>query len=332
VGDLSPDLAGVPAETLDFCAAQGVHLRCSMDARLDLGGPSRYHPRMDECARRDITLLPIMHWSWEGRPPGHWPRYPNDDWSRNQWQSFCAGIAQIASWQWGAYGRGIDQFEIWNEPNVPYKENDVVVVPPISPYDYVGNVLKPARTGIKQYLQAAIVVGGLAFGSDGAGLGPRRDASNYIRSLYGTADGGAGSGINYAQYFDAIGIHPYGKSRTTDYYSEDWPNQLVSRAVAEIDRAIGARSGSEPLMITETGRPSAIFGEPSQKAFLEQLWNQCAVRPAIKCFSNWHVQDRPGGRSTGLHRSNWARKPAGQWFIDANNGRGMPWTSFPIDA
>jgi hypothetical protein len=318
VGELLHDLVDVPAATLDFCAAQGLHLRCSMDARKTWGP---YHARMDECARRDITLLPILQWTWDGNTI----RYPNDQASRDYWQVFCRDVSNVASWQWGAYGRGIAQFELYNEPNLPRSN-----VPAISPYDYVGNVLKPGRTGIRQYTNSAIIVGGLAFGRNGG----RRDAYDFIRGLYGTADGGAGTGIDYSPYFDAIGVHPYGKTRPTDYISEDWPNQLVTRSVAEIDRAIAARSGSEPLLITEIGRPSQIFNETSQRNFLDQVWSACTTRPAIKAFSNWHVQDRPGvipEHTTGLHRGDWSRKPAADWFINTNNFFGKPWTSFPQD-
>jgi hypothetical protein len=328
VGDLLPDLALVPAETLNFCQANGLHLRCSMDARLTWGP---YHARIEECARRDITLLPILEWTWDNGVL----RYPWTQGERDYWQTFCRDVTTVAQWQWNAGRPSIAQFELYNEPNFPRQETGGP--PALNVYNYVGNILKPGRTGIKQAGNPAIVVGGLSFGTDGGNAGPRQDAAYFIKALYGTENSGAGSGISYAPLFDAISIHPYGKTRAVGggWYSDPWSTQTVSSAVDEIDRALAARgANTDPLLLTETGRPSALspFNETSQRTFLQQLWSAVAARPAVKCFSNWHVQDRPGipvKDTKGLHRADWQRKPAGDWFVS----KGGPWMeNFPQDA
>lgn len=311
VGDLAADLNDIPDTTINVCGWQGMHLRARLDLRV---GMAAYRPRIWNLAQRGITLLPILMWSTSD---GKW-RPPNDDASRASWKSFCQdyGYVQRECYLQFGYPSG-DQVELWNEPNLPLNGG-------LTPEAYIRDILKPGREGLKQWGGPAIIVGGLAFGNNGG----RMDASDFIRGLYNT------NGHNWSGYFDAIAIHPYGKTHPTTFTSERWENQSVARAQQEVVRAIGARSGSEPLIVSETGRSSAIFGETAQRDFASQLVPWLRSQPSVAGISWWHLHDTgspPVEYLTGMHRPDWSAKPAWSWYWPYVDGQGRPFSSFPVD-
>lgn len=315
-GSLQANIREVSQWAVDQAKGQGWHLRLAVDRSRNVTPASV--DTIFSFAAQGLSWLPLLIRTDSNLNLSR----PSTQAEVDDWQGFCQWFGQVLRDARNTYGSAAvpDLVEVWNEPNMAVNWSG-----PLTAADYVGQALKPARAGIKVYSpNVGVVVGGLAFGD---GPGTRVDAAKFIGDLYG--------GVNYSQYFDAVAVHPYGKTRPdgANWYSEDWPNQTLARAVNEVNRAYSAKAGSERLIITETGRPSGLapHNEPSQLDFVQGLYDQTSAK--IAGYSNWHIRDDASislNKTTGLARPDGIRKPAGDWMMNRNQQLGVPYMSVPV--
>jgi polysaccharide biosynthesis protein PslG len=211
-----------------------------------------------------------------------------------------ASSAQYAAWAADVAARyapaGVDDFEIWNEPNVVQSWQ-----PRPNPAAYAADLVA-AYAAIKKVNPLAFVISG--------GLAPAAtDGTNYSPTSFLTAmyeHGVKGS-------FDALGYHPYSFPAVPDTY-EPWSAWSQMTQTRSSIRSIMAKHGDsgKPIWITEFGAPSngpAGIGAAAQRTELSQAiayarkvdwigalyiytWQDSAKVPAI---DNWFGLLTEGG-------------------------------------
>jgi hypothetical protein len=170
---------------------------------------------------------------------------------------YAAFAAQVAA----RYApRGVNTFEIWNEPN-----NADFWSPKADPAAYAAD-LKAAYASIKHVDRSAFVIsGGLAPElNDGTNIA----AVTFLRDMY--ADGVKGS-------FDAVGDHPYSYPALPNTY-ESWSGWSQMAQTSPSLRSVMSSNGDagRQIWITEVGAPAGGpggVGEAAQAAALSQAIN-----------------------------------------------------------
>jgi polysaccharide biosynthesis protein PslG len=170
-----------------------------------------------------------------------------------------ASSAQYATWAADVAARyapkGLDTFEIWNEPN-----SALFWQPKPSPSAYTADLVA-AYSAIKAVDPSAFVISG--------GLAPtvtkdsNISAIDFLKSMY--ADGAKGS-------FDALGYHPYSFPELPDVYGSGW-SQMAQTSPSLRSVMISNGDSGKPIWITEFGAPSRGpdgVGEPAQATALTQ--------------------------------------------------------------
>lgn len=136
---------------------------------------------------------------------------------------------------------GVDNFEIWNEPNIAEFWQ-----PAPDPGAYTA-ILKAAYPAIKKVVPFATVIsGGLSPAtSDGTNVAP----VDFVKAMY--ADGAKG-------HFDALGFHPYSFPATPDTY-KPWSAWSQMSETSPSVRSVMTSHGdsAKKIWITEYGVPSS---------------------------------------------------------------------------
>jgi len=131
---------------------------------------------------------------------------------------------------------GVEDWEIWNEPNISYRFH-----PAADPTLYAA-MLKASYTDIKQVDPNAVVVaGGTApSATDGQSYTP----SDFVNAIYAAGAGG---------YFDAISAHPYTYPYTP---SQSNPADAWGQLTTMHDTMAAHGDGKKQIWITEFGAPT----------------------------------------------------------------------------
>lgn len=308
----SGGLVDLPAEVVDrdlaLLSATGVRwLRLALDWERVEPTPgavdfSRFDRVVDLAAARGIRtlLVPTYAPAWARRvPSGPEPR------SAAEFATFVGrAVAHFRT-------RGVRDWEIWNEPNLPRFWG-----PRVSPRRY-GSLLRPSAAIVRAVDPGArILSGGLARTVDSSGgLTALRFLRGVLRS------GGLGD-------VDAVAVHPYtyplrASVPTTDRRNA-WPDLgLRPDSVRAQLRAAGR--GRLPIWVTEFGAPTGgVDGvtEQEQAAILADgyaLARRSRRLGPVFWYANRDLSPIPGDRerSFGLFRFDFTAKPAVAAFAAA---------------
>jgi hypothetical protein len=176
----------------------------------------------------------------DGCPP--WAAVPDAQGDQFAQPSSSSAFAKWAAAVAARYSKkGVNYFEIWNEPNlVDFWK------PKPNPAAYTAD-LKAAFTATKRVDPSAIVIsGGLAPAvNDGTNFDPR----SFLEDMY--ADGAQGS-------FDEFGYHPYSYPVSPNIV-ESWSGWSMMYQTSPSMRSIMAENGDseKKIWITEYGAPSS---------------------------------------------------------------------------
>jgi hypothetical protein len=195
-------------------------------------------------------------------------------------------------------GRGVRQWEIWNEPNIV---NFWKPAPDAARY---GEMLKLAYPAVKDVDPGSLVVsGGTSPATDnGTNIAP----ITFLQGVYGA--GAAG-------YFDALGHHPYSFPAAPGEYHE-WSawSQMADTSPSLRSVMADNNDGSKPIWITEFGAPSDGsdgVGESTQAQFVTDAYDLVATYPwAGPLYWYNHQDGDTADDSFGLRRADWSAKPA----------------------
>ena len=195
--------------------------------------------------------------------------------------------------------RGINYFEIWNEPN-----NVHFWQPKPDPAAYTAD-LKAAYAAIKAIDPSALIISG--------GLAPEKtDGANYspiafLKAMYAAGAGGS---------FDALGYHPYSFPALPSTY-EPWSAWSQMTQTNPSIRSVMTNNGDsgKSVWITEFGAPSSGpfgVGETAQRTALSQAIAYAKNARWIGAFYIYTWQDTTVGPDTdnwfGLVTSNGSPK------------------------
>jgi hypothetical protein len=215
--------------------------------------------------------------------------------SSAQFAAFAAQVAKRYS------PKGVNTFEIWNEPN-----NVQFWQPEPNPTAYTADLVA-AYAAIRKVDPAAYVVsGGLA---PEATSGGSINAVTFLKEMY--ADGAKGS-------FNALGYHPYSYPAMPDTY-ESWSgwSQMAQTNPSIRSVMVANGDGSKPIWITEFGAPTSgplNVGTAKQRLMLSQAITYVKEEAWIGALYIYTWQDTPTGPSTnngfGLLTSGGSAKPA----------------------
>jgi hypothetical protein len=207
-------------------------------AQIQAGGPNSYNwtnidDAVEAAEARGMSVLGTIVYS----PNWAVPAGQNGTYSPNP--TLYAAFAAKAAQHYAALG--VQDFEIWNEPN---QVASWTPAPNVAAYT---TLLKDADTSIKAVDPAATVItGGLSpAASDGTNISP----TDFLQGIY--ANGGKG-------YFDAVGMHPYCNPDLPGA-PDDWSAWYQMYGTPTSLRSIMVANGDGALKIwgTEFGTPSA---------------------------------------------------------------------------
>jgi hypothetical protein len=184
----------------------------------------------------------------------------------------AAAFAKFAAAVAARYGpKGVDYFEIWNEPNI-----DRFWQPKPDPAAYTAD-LKAAYAAIKEVDPSAMVLsGGLAPDADTA---TTVDPRTFLADMY--ADGAKGS-------FDGVGDHPYSYPTPPDDV-ESWSGWSKMAETSPSLRSIMVENGdsAKKIWVTEYGAPTSgpdSVGDAGQSTELAQAMSQVSKLSWIGSF------------------------------------------------
>jgi hypothetical protein len=209
---------------------------------------------------------------------------------------FAAAVAQRYAPQ------GVQDFEIWNEPN-----SAAFWAPAPNPAAYV-QLLQAADTDIKAVDPGALVItGGLApEANDGSDI----NEVTFLQDMY--ADGAKGS-------FDAVGDHPYSYPALPDTYQawSGWSQMDATPASLESTMAANG-DGGKPIWATEVGAPTGgpdSVGTAGQAQELTQAIDDAKSSSFIGALYIYTYEDSGGDPTTdedwfGLLNADGSAKPA----------------------
>jgi hypothetical protein len=215
--------------------------------------------------------------------------------SSGQYAAFAAQVAKRYS------PKGVNIFEIWNEPN-----NVDFWQPGANAAAYTADLVA-AYAAIKKADPAAFVVsGGLAPETTGGGS---INAVTFLKEMY--ADGAKGS-------FDAVGYHPYSYPALPNTY-ESWSGWSQMSQTNPSIRSVMTSNGdsAKQVWITEFGAPTSgpwNVGTANQRLMLSQAITYAKEEKWIDALYIYTWQDTPTGPSIsngfGLLTSGGSRKLA----------------------
>jgi hypothetical protein len=215
--------------------------------------------------------------------------------SSAQYAAFAARVAKRYS------PKGVNTFEIWNEPN-----NVEFWQPKPNPAAYTADLVAAYAAISKVDPAAYVVSGGLAPEATGGGS---INAVTFLKEMY--TDGAKGS-------FDALGYHPYSYPAMPDTY-ESWSGWSQMAATNPSIRSVMVTNGdgSKPIWITEFGAPTSgpgNVGTSKQRLMLSQAITYVKEEKWIGALYIYTWQDTSTGPSTnngfGLLTSGGSAKPA----------------------
>ncbi|QQO46767.1 cellulase family glycosylhydrolase [Paracoccus sp. MC1862] len=248
------DSLDLRAEFADY-AAMGVRwLRTDLNwASIQRDGPdsfdwSEMDRIVDLAASFGIGVLPVAgstpEWAW-ANPEDHSP--PGDP------QAFGRFLeAAVRRYE----PRGIDTWEIWNEPNL-----DGPFPPRPDPVAFAA-ILKAAHAAIRAAdPDATVILGGLAAATSTDRSGRAIAAVEFLQRVYDEGAGGS---------FDALGFHPYTGASLPDL--RGWRNSWALMAGPIRDLMAAHGDAEKKIWITEYGAPTneAEGGAPESRQ-AEQL-------------------------------------------------------------
>ena len=228
-----------------------------------------------------------------------------------------ASAAAFAAWAGAVaarYGtKGVQYFEIWNEPNLA-----VFWSPTPDPAAYTAD-LKAAYAAIKAADPSAVVLsGGLVPADDeGTDIDPR----TFLQDMY--ADGAKGS-------FDGLGFHPYSYPDSPDTVTS-WSGWSMMTDTSPSIRSIMAQNGDsgKKIWITEYGAATSGpigVGETAQSTDLVQAISQVRSLDWVASFYiyTWRdISTLPADQNGfGLLTDQNAEKPAYSAVAAALTGAG----------
>jgi polysaccharide biosynthesis protein PslG len=199
--------------------------------------------------------------------------------SSAQYAAFAAQVAKRYS------PKGVNTFEIWNEPN-----NVDFWQPGANAAAYTAD-LKAAYAAIKKVDPAAFVVsGGFAPETTGGGS---INAVTFLQEMY--ADGAKGS-------FDALGYHPYSYPALPNTY-EAWSGWSQMDQTSPSIRSVMTSNGdsAKKIWITEVGAPSGGpdgVGQAAQATDLTQAIADAKSTRWIGAIYLYSWQDEGTSQST----------------------------------
>jgi hypothetical protein len=215
--------------------------------------------------------------------------------SSAQYAAFAAQVAKRYS------PKGVNTFEIWNEPNAAQFWQ-----PKPNPAAYTADLVA-AYAAIRKVDRSAFVISG--------GLAPElNDGTNYsaitfLKAMY--ADGAKHS-------FDAVGYHPYSYPAMPDTY-EPWSGWSQMAQTNPSIRSVMTSNGdgNKPIWLTEFGAPTSgpwNVGTAKQGLMLSQAITYTKKEKWISALYIYTWQDTPTGPNSdngfGLLTSGGAPKPA----------------------
>lgn len=196
------------------------------------------------------------------------------------------------------YGsRGVQCFEIWNEPNIPS-----FWAPKPDPAAYTSD-LKAAYAAIKAVDPSAVVIS--------AGLAPDVDTATsysqltFLNDMY--ADGAGGS-------LDGVGYHPYSYpgDPNTVLSGSGW-SQMYQTSTSIRGIMVANGDSAKKIWITEFGAPtsgtSANVSDADQSTELVQAISQVKGLNWVACFYIYTWED-VSGEGFGLLTASGTQKPA----------------------
>jgi hypothetical protein len=205
--------------------------------------------------------------------------------------------------------RGVEAFEIWNEPDTARFWN------PPDPAKYAA-LLRVAYAAIKSAAPGMKVVTGGTSGNDYA----------FWSRAYA-------AGI--AGHFDVMGLHPYTGRTTPDYVYYDSSGRIAEWAFVgyrEIRRLMLAHGDDKPIWFTEFGWSSASdggwasVGPTNQAAYLTRAFAIMRQDPYVG-VAHWYI-GRDGDweidATFGLVTWDWVPKPSYEAFRAAARPTGSP--------
>jgi polysaccharide biosynthesis protein PslG len=207
-------------------------------AQIQVGGPNSYNwsyidNAVTSAEARGMSVLGTIVYT------PNWSRPAGTDGTDVTDPQEYAAFAAVAAKHYSALG--VQDFEIWNEPN---QIGSWTPKPNVAAYT---TLLKDSYTSIKAVdPSATVITGGLSpAASDGTNIAP----VDFLKGIY--ADGGQG-------FFDAVGMHPYcnpdmpgqADSGSAWYQMYGTPTSLRSLMVANGD-------GAKKIWGTEFGTPTS---------------------------------------------------------------------------
>jgi len=258
---------------------------------------------------RGIRLLgSILYTPWWARPPGTSNLYPPTD--LGDYAKFAKTVARHFR------GRGIQAYEIWNEPNITFW------LPAPDPARYT-DMLTLAYGAIKAAdPRAAVVSAGLSpYGSYGQSDAQHMNPITFLEKMY--AAGAAAS-------MDAVGWHPYNYPWGLGYEAWSAWSQMSETTPSARSVMIANGDGAKKIWLTEFGAPTGAaplsITEPAQAQFVTDAYATVGRCPWAGPAFLYSFRDRSTDVSNadnafGIIRYNWAPKPA-FWAYKAAAARG----------
>jgi hypothetical protein len=240
----------------------------------------------------DLVIIGCPPWAAAAGASGPYPQPA----SPAAFATFAATVAARYAPQ------GVNDFEIWNEPN-----NAIFWQPTPNPVAYTAD-LRAAYASIKAVDSSAFVItGGLAPEADD---GTNINAVTFLNDMY--AAGAKGS-------FDALGYHPYSYPALPNTY-EPWSGwSEMSQTPSSIESVLSAHGdSSKHLWLTEVGAPTSGPNGVGMTAQAEELTQAIADAKASSWIGALYIytyEDSGGDPTTnedwfGLLNADGSPKPA----------------------
>jgi len=226
----------------------------------------------------------------------------------NVWCTAVATRYQVGGAGIGAAnaGKGVTDFEIWNEPNhwmyLPNTSGSVFV-----PW------LQAGYAGVKSVLPGAgstVVLGGLMQTGNFNFLGVIVTVSPdvFLTQVYRSGGGG---------YFDAVGNHPYTVEESPVAPSLGSAAFVTDAKLHDIMSANG--DAAKQIWWTEFGYPTAMVSQDQQQSYLQTVFSVADSRSYVGPRFVYNLRDSPGGananeKSFGVVTSKFVEKVSVPWL------------------
>ncbi len=254
---------------------------------------------------RGLKVLGVLSYAprWARRPPS-------------------AGVAPFDTAAFAAFAgtsarhfgsRGVDHWEVWNEPNL---ERFWGAPPDALAYS---KALLAASAAIRAaHPGATVLSGGLAPATDAAD-GSEVAPLTFVAAMYAAGADAA---------FDALAVHPYSyPAMPDDPTTATWNSFLGMSEIRSL--MVDQGDGEKHIWLTEMGAPtgtaSGAVSEATQAEYVDRALAAWADRPWAGPILWYSLRDRSGDRSArednfGLLRHDFTAKPAYGAFVSAVGG------------